>query len=98
MSRTRIPRRDFLKSLAAAAAAAKSVSVGKLLGAEPKPSLDAKGLPTAMLGKTGVEVPRIGLGPGSRSSRLATGRSVTAWSGSARSTTPAVSTTSGCGA
>ncbi|MGA2362547.1 MAG: aldo/keto reductase [Candidatus Aminicenantales bacterium] len=66
MSRTRIPRRDFLKSLAAAAAAAKSVSVGKLLGAEPKRGLDAKGLPTATLGKTGVKVPRIGLGLGSR--------------------------------
>jgi aryl-alcohol dehydrogenase-like predicted oxidoreductase len=66
MSRTRIPRRDFLKSLATAVAAAKSVSVGRLLGAEPKPGLEAKGLPTATLGKTGVKVPRIGIGLGSR--------------------------------
>jgi aryl-alcohol dehydrogenase-like predicted oxidoreductase len=66
MSLTRIPRRDFLKSLATAAAAAKAVSVEELFGAGPKPRIDAKGLPTAMLGKTGVWVPRIGIGLGSR--------------------------------
>jgi aryl-alcohol dehydrogenase-like predicted oxidoreductase len=66
MSRTRLPRRDFLKSLVTAAAAAKSVSVGRLFGFGPKPGFDAKGLPTATLGKTGVKVPRIGIGLGSR--------------------------------
>ena len=66
MSRTRLPRRDFLKSIVTAAAAAKSMSVGKLFGSGPKPGFGARGLPTATLGKTGVKVPRIGLGLGSR--------------------------------
>jgi hypothetical protein len=66
MSRTRLPRRDFLKSIVTAAAAAKSMSVGKLFGSGPKPGFDAKGLPTTILGKTEVKVPRIGIGLGSR--------------------------------
>jgi hypothetical protein len=66
MSRSRMPRRDFLKTLAASAAAVKSLSAGDLAGSGPKPSCDAKGLPTAVLGKTGAEVPRIGIGLGSR--------------------------------
>jgi hypothetical protein len=66
MKATSTSRRDFLKSLAAAAAAAKSVSAKLLFGGAPSSGLDAKGLPTAKLGRTGVEVPRIGLGLGSR--------------------------------
>jgi hypothetical protein len=66
MSRARIPRRDFLKSIVTAAAAAKSAAVTNLFGGPPPPGLDAKGLPTAALGKTGANVPRIGIGLGSR--------------------------------
>ncbi|HVN68001.1 MAG TPA: aldo/keto reductase, partial [Candidatus Sulfotelmatobacter sp.] len=66
MSRDRIPRRDFLKSIVTAAAAAKTASVKRLFGGTMAPALDAKGLPTATLGKTGVQVPRIGIGLGSR--------------------------------
>jgi len=65
MRPTRTSRRDFLKSLAAGAAAAKAVDGRRLFGAAPA-AFDAKGLPTAVLGKTGVRVPRIGLGLGSR--------------------------------
>ncbi|HVP89984.1 MAG TPA: aldo/keto reductase [Terriglobales bacterium] len=65
MRPTRTSRRDFLKSLAAGAAAAKAVAGRRLFGAAPA-AFDAKGLPTAVLGKTGVRVPRIGLGLGSR--------------------------------
>ncbi len=66
MRPTRTSRRDFLKSLAAGAAAAKAVAGRRLFGAAPAAGFDAKGLPTAVLGKTGVKVPRIGLGLGSR--------------------------------
>jgi aryl-alcohol dehydrogenase-like predicted oxidoreductase len=72
MSRTRIRRREFLKTVVAAAAA--GAAVPALKGAVPcgdspitaVPAYDAKGLPTATLGKTGVAVPRIGIGLGSR--------------------------------
>jgi uncharacterized protein len=67
MSPKRIRRRDFLKTMAAAAAAgaatAKPLRGTALAGPGP---YDAKGLPTAVLGKTGVAVPRIGIGLGSR--------------------------------
>ena len=66
MSRARIRRRDFLKGCAAAALAAKAVPIDSLFGQSPLPAFDAKGLPTAVLGKTGVAVPRIGIGLGSR--------------------------------
>jgi predicted aldo/keto reductase-like oxidoreductase len=77
MSRTRILRRDFLKTLAAAAAGtavsrrAPTVSTAGPAGAarpaiSPGGAFDAKGLPAVTLGKTGVAVPRIGLGLGSR--------------------------------
>jgi hypothetical protein len=66
MSRTGIRRRDFLKTIVAAAAAGKSVSTVGLAGTSPRPGFDAKGLPTATLGKTGAAVPRIGIGLGSR--------------------------------
>ena len=70
MSRERIRRRDFLKTMAAAAAVGTTAS--SLRGAVPfggrsiSSGLDAKGLPTMTLGKTGVAVPRIGIGLGSR--------------------------------
>ena len=74
MSRTRLRRREFLKTMAAAAAAAVPLgaaahggSTPSVRGASPASSTyDAKGLPTAVLGKTGVAVPRIGVGLGSR--------------------------------
>lgn len=66
MSRSRMPRRDFLKTLAASAAAVRTLSAGNLDGGGPKPGFDARGLPTVILGKTGAEVPRIGIGLGSR--------------------------------
>jgi len=79
MSRTRIRRREFLKTMVAAAAA--GTTVPSLRGTVPSgasgtvpggdspevgTAYDAKGLPTAILGKTGVAVPRIGIGLGSR--------------------------------
>jgi len=63
MSRTRLRRRDFLKTLAAAAAVAPLRGMGP---SGDSPSFDAKGLPTEVLGRTGVAVPRIGIGLGSR--------------------------------
>ncbi len=75
MSRERIRRRDFLKTMAAAAAVGTTASslrgtgpLGGGLNANRAASavLDAKGLPTSTLGKTGVVVPRIGIGLGSR--------------------------------
>jgi hypothetical protein len=79
MSRTNIRRREFLKTMVAAAAAGTTVpSLGGTVptgergtvpsGDSPdaRPAYDAKGLPTAILGKTGVAVPRIGIGLGSR--------------------------------
>lgn len=68
MSRTRIRRREFLKTVVAAAAVPSlrgTVRPGDGLLAS-SPAYDAKGLPTATLGRTGVAVPRIGIGLGSR--------------------------------
>jgi aryl-alcohol dehydrogenase-like predicted oxidoreductase len=66
MSRQLMPRRAFLKSVVTAAAAAKATSVAGLFAGAPSAAYDAKGLPTATLGKTGAVVPRIGIGLGSR--------------------------------
>jgi len=73
MSRTRLRRREFLKTMAAAAAAVPLGTVarrGGELSGEGVPTAalayDAKGLPTAVLGKTGIAVPRIGIGLGTR--------------------------------
>ncbi len=66
MSRMRMHRRDFLKSLAATAAAANATTAKTLFAGAPPSGLDAKGLPTATLGKTGTAVPRIGIGLGTR--------------------------------
>jgi len=58
-------RREFLKSCAASPIALKALSGrGVLQGGVPP--YDAKGLPTRLLGKTGVSVPLLGLGAGSR--------------------------------
>ncbi len=70
MKNERIDRREFFrKSIAAAAALGGLNSVASF--AKGKSSgqasiCDAKGLPTSILGKTGVAVPRIGIGCGSR--------------------------------
>jgi predicted aldo/keto reductase-like oxidoreductase len=64
MSREHIRRRDFLKTMAAAAVGT-TVSC-KTSGPAARAPFDAKGLPTATLGKTGAVVPRIGIGLGSR--------------------------------
>ncbi|MGZ7065669.1 MAG: hypothetical protein ACXVI6_04865, partial [Candidatus Aminicenantales bacterium] len=64
MNRLQIARRDFLKTLVTAAAAAKPAAARALFGELSAPELDARGLPTATLGKTGVKVPRIGIGLG----------------------------------
>lgn len=77
MSKLRIGRRDFLKTIAAAAAAVPAlrgtVPPGNDPAVNPKGAaasggspFDAKGLPTVTLGKTGAVVPRIGIGLGSR--------------------------------
>jgi aryl-alcohol dehydrogenase-like predicted oxidoreductase len=58
-------RREFLKSCAASPVALKTLS-GRGLFQGEKPAYDAKGLPTRVLGKTGVSVPLVGFGAGSR--------------------------------
>jgi len=70
MSRKRLRRREFLKTVAAAAAV---TPLGQGLLAQHGPygkgggyPFDPRGLPTEVLGKTGVAVPRIGIGLGSR--------------------------------
>ncbi len=74
MGREHIRRRDFLKTMAAAAAVGTTASslrgtapsAGSPVPPGPAAGFDAKGLPTVTLGKTGVAVPRIGIGLGSR--------------------------------
>jgi aryl-alcohol dehydrogenase-like predicted oxidoreductase len=64
VTRDHLDRREFLK-LGLAAAAAGTVPL-KEIWAQAKPAYNAHGLPTAVLGKTGIAVPRIGIGLGSR--------------------------------
>jgi predicted aldo/keto reductase-like oxidoreductase len=70
MSREQIRRRDFLKTVAAAAAVPSLRGTVPFGDSPPKEPFgdgpDAKGLPTVSLGKTGAVVPRIGIGLGSR--------------------------------
>jgi aryl-alcohol dehydrogenase-like predicted oxidoreductase len=76
MGRKSLRRREFLKTMAAAAAvgatapalqgAAPAATAGPLSATAAVAGYDAKGLPTAVLGKTGVAVPRVGIGLGSR--------------------------------
>jgi hypothetical protein len=58
-------RREFLKTCAAAPVALGTVP-GRGAVPGPKRAYDPKGLPTRPLGRTGVAVPLIGFGAGSR--------------------------------
>ena len=74
MRRSKVTRRDFLKTCLAATAAAGSFSERTLLaggyhGVEGPP-YDPKGLTTRVLGKTGVSLPLISFGSGSRFCRI----------------------------
>ncbi len=60
----KITRREFVQTSAAAAAAV-SVLPAAACSLNKSP-YDAKGMPTVKLGKTGVKVPRLGFGCGSR--------------------------------
>jgi uncharacterized protein len=67
MTAASMDRREFLKRSLGAAAAVTATTAG--CAVVPKPAAapyDAKGLPTAVLGRTGVAVPRLGVGLGSR--------------------------------
>lgn len=66
-------RRTFIKSALGAGAAIAGTSLGlsrlngqEVTGGKSKNQYDAKGLPTAVLGSTGVVIPRIAIGLGSR--------------------------------
>jgi uncharacterized protein len=68
MSGKPMDRREFFKRAAGAVAAVGGLASNST-GASPRssvPPYDAKGLPTRIFGKTGVPVPRIGVGLGSR--------------------------------
>jgi uncharacterized protein len=69
-----ISRRNFLQTCVAGAAALGSIASEKAFGGRADNSgaapYDAKGLPTRVLGKTGVSVPIIGFGSGSRFCRI----------------------------
>lgn len=58
----KLTRREFVQTTAAASAA---VAIAPFAGCSSSP-FDAKGLPTGILGNTGVVVPRLGFGCGSR--------------------------------
>jgi predicted aldo/keto reductase-like oxidoreductase len=58
----KLTRREFVQTTAAASAA---VAITPLAGCSSSP-FDPKGLPTSILGNTGVRVPRLGFGCGSR--------------------------------
>jgi uncharacterized protein len=70
MKNKKIGRREFFKKTLTSAAALGGLASGTLFskgtGSAFPPKYDAKGLPTSVLGKTGVSVPRIGIGCGSR--------------------------------
>lgn len=64
-----VKRRDFLKKFLTASAALSGLSCANLFSRAKKISeadYDSKGLPTRILGKTGVSVPLVALGGGSR--------------------------------
>ncbi len=64
MSKSQLSRREFLKATAAAGAAA--AMVPKLALSAPMTAYDAKGVPTREFGSTGVMVPIMSIGLGSR--------------------------------
>jgi uncharacterized protein len=68
MSERAMDRREFFKRAAGAAAAVGGLASSSIGGSlrSSFPGYDAKGLPTRIFGKTGVPVPRIGVGLGSR--------------------------------
>jgi aryl-alcohol dehydrogenase-like predicted oxidoreductase len=66
MSEKSMNRRDFLKKCAASTAALGVFSRRELFAGSERGEYDAKGLPTCVLGKTGVSVPIIVIGGGSR--------------------------------
>jgi predicted aldo/keto reductase-like oxidoreductase len=76
MENNRLARRDFLKRCLASTAAIGGLSLKKsfarssLSGISAGKDYDSKGLPTRALGKTGVCVPIIGFGSGSRFCRI----------------------------
>jgi len=76
MKSNRLARREFLKKCLASTAAMGGLSLGKSsaspagIGNVPGDGYDSKGLPTRPLGKTGVSVPIIGFGSGSRFCRI----------------------------
>jgi len=76
MKNNRLARRDFLKRCLASTAAIGGLSLNKsfvrssLAGISAGNDYDSKGLPTRALGKTGVSVPIIGFGSGSRFCRI----------------------------
>jgi aryl-alcohol dehydrogenase-like predicted oxidoreductase len=64
MKKNEISRRKFIKNTAAISA---GIAISSRLGvAAAKSSFDAKGIPTRMLGKTGIEIPIMIIGTGSR--------------------------------
>lgn len=66
MSEKSLNRRDFLKKCAASTAALGVFSCRDLFAKGEKGKYNAKGVPTRVLGKTGVSVPLIVIGGGSR--------------------------------
>jgi predicted aldo/keto reductase-like oxidoreductase len=81
MSKTGMGRRHFIKTCVAATAAVGAWPAGRLLasgatgpeagaGGNGAAAFDAKGLPTRVLGKSGIAVPIIGFGGGSRFCRI----------------------------
>ena len=76
MKNNRLARRDFLKRCLASTAAIGGVSLVEScarlarIGISPRDGYDSKGLPIRALGKTGVSVPIVGFGSGSRFCRI----------------------------
>lgn len=66
MNKSPINRRDFIKKCFATTAAIGSMSYKKLFFGKKGRAFNAKGLPTRILGNTGVRVPLIVIGCGSR--------------------------------
>ena len=70
MQNTKITRRDLIKGTIGAgillAGSQMAQAIGLIEKSTGKTGYDAKGLPTAILGKTGVRIPRIAVGLGSR--------------------------------
>ncbi len=64
MNKNKLNRRDFIKTSLTAALAVNSLSCESLF--KKKNVFDSKGLPTRILGKTGIKVPLIVIGGGSR--------------------------------